>query len=108
MMTQLQNLGKTISDQQTELNNKLKEIAAAKNIQLATNLTLSMHEETIISKKDKDFNTSYLDRIIRDSENTIKWLESKSHQFLDKDLQQFFVTSISIIKQHLEAAKAIR
>lgn len=105
----IKNLGKTISDQQTELHNKLKEIADAKNVQLATNLTPAMQEalEVITAQKDKQFSISYLDRIIKDSEETIKWLENTGPGISDKQLQQFAATSIPIIKQHLEAAKAI-
>lgn len=106
----IKNLGKTISDQQTELYNKLKEIAEAKNVQLATNMTPSMQDalDLITSKKDKQFDLSYLDRMIKDSEETIKWLETSGPGISDKQLQQFASTSVPIIKQHLEAAKAIK
>lgn len=106
----IKNLGKTISDQQTELHNKLKNIAEAKNVQLATNLTPAMQEalDVITAKKNSQFDISYLDRMIKDSEESIKWLESQGPKISDKDLQQFAATAIPIIKQQLEAAKTIK
>lgn len=106
----IKNLGKTIADQQTELHNKLKEIALAKNVQLATNLTPAMQEalDVMTTITNKEFDVSYLDRIIKDSEETIKMFQSQGPAISDIQLQQFASTSISIIKQHLDAAKAIK
>lgn len=106
----IKNLGKTVVDQQTELHNKLKDIAQTKNIQLATDLTQSMQDamSTVTSEKGKQFDITYLDRVINDSKSTIDWLESQGPTISDEQLRQFAVTAIPIFKQHLDAAEAVK
>lgn len=106
----IKNLGKTVVDQQTELHNKLKDIAQTKNIQLATDLTQSMQDamSTVTSEKGKQFDITYLDRVINDSKATIDWLESQGPTISDEQLRQLAATSIPIFKQHLDAAEAVK
>lgn len=106
----IKNLGKTVADQQTELHNKLKDIAQTKNIRLATDMTPAMQEalNTITSKKDTQFDITYLDMVVNDSKATIDRLKSQGPNISDEQLRQFASTAISIFKQHLDAAEAIK
>ncbi len=106
----IKNLGKTVVDQLTELHNKLKVIAQSKNINLASDMTPSMQEalNTVTSNKDKQFDITYLERVIDDSKATIVWLETQGPKNSDQQLSQFAATAIPIFKQHMDAAKAVK
>lgn len=104
----IKNLGKTVADQQTKLLTKLKDLAETKNINFTTDQTAAQDALTgLTSKKGNDFNATYLDRIITDSEATINWLESQANNMSDEQLVQYASSAISIFKQHHDAAKAI-
>ena len=106
----IKNLGKTIADQLTELHNKLTVITQSKNINLVTDMTPSMQEalKTVTSKKDTQFDISYLDRVIEDSKATMNWLETHGPKLSDEQLRQFASTAVSTFKQQLDAAKAVK
>ena len=107
---EIKNLGKTIVDQQTELFNKLKSIATEKNLAISTAATQSIQDaiNLITSKSGKDFDNAYLNWVIQDSKATIKNFESAGTKITDQNLRQYAVTSVSIIKQHLDAAEALK
>lgn len=107
---EIKNLGKTIADQQTELFNKLKNIATEKNLELTAPINQSMQEaiNVLTAKSGKDFDNAYLNWVIQDSKSTIKSFETAGATLIDQNLQQYALTSISIIKQHLDAAEALK
>ncbi|MEO6681876.1 MAG: DUF4142 domain-containing protein [Ginsengibacter sp.] len=106
----IRNLGKTIVDNETALFNQLKSIAIEKNIALSMEANQSIQDvlSTIISKNGKFSEQAYLNWVIETSINRIKQYEKTNQQFSDRDIQQFITTSISILKQHQNAAEALK
>jgi len=104
------NLAKTISDQLTELHNKLKNIAEAKNINLPTSLSQSMQDaiNIVTAKKGKQLDSSYLDWVITDTKAINDWLETEIRRITDEQIKQFATIIIPIIEQHHDAAVALK
>ncbi len=107
---EIKNLGKTIVDQQTELFNKLKSISTEKNLEISSATNQSMQDviNLITAKTGKAFDNAYLNWVIQDSKATMKNFETAGGKLTDQTLQQFAVTSVSTIKQHLDAAEALK
>lgn len=107
---EIKNLGKTIVDQQTELFNKLKNITVNKNVEIPATANQSMQDavKVITSKSGEDFDEAYLNWVIENTKSTIQQFESAALSSIDQNLQQYAATSISILKQHLDAAKALK
>ena len=105
----IKNLGKTIVDQSTELNNKLQSIASLKEVLLPAQMNARQRAlEVFQDKKGKDFDNLFLDWVITASQNNIEKYEAGSKQIEDKEIGQFAVNALSIFKQHHDAARALK
>lgn len=107
---EVKNLAKTIADQHTELNNKLKDIAKSKNINFPVGVTSTLQDEMteMTSKKGSDFDRAYLQWVIKEHQKDIDDFKRASAESKDEQVSQFASTAVPILQQHLDAAKAIK
>jgi putative membrane protein len=91
----------------SELNGKLKELAAKKNIPINLVLTKEQNEEilAISYKSGSDFDKAYINRLISDHEAAVNLFEKASQNASDEDVKKIFTDALPEIRNHLEMAK---
>jgi len=90
-------------------NEELKQLAAAKNIQLPS-APLEKHQKHIDKLKDKkgvDFDKDYIKMMVDDHEEDIKKFQDAANDVSDTDLKAFAAKTLPVLQTHLDSAKAI-
>ena len=87
--------------------NKLKAIAAAKNLTLPDSLSADMQKEIsdLQAKNGKDFDKSYISMMVDDHKKDIKDFEDESKNGSDADIRGFADSSLHMLHMHLDAAE---
>lgn len=95
----------------TEAADKLKTLAASKNITLPTTLS-SDAQKTIddLQKKQqgKDFDKAYFDQMISDHKKVISAFEDESKNGSDADIRAFADNTLTTLRHHLDEAEKCR
>jgi putative membrane protein len=86
---------------------KLKAIAASKNITLPPSLSPeAANDITDLQKKTgKDFDKAYIDKMIDDHKKVISSFESESKNGSDADIRSFADSTLHTLRHHLDAAE---
>lgn len=94
----------------TSANDKIKSMAAAKNITLPA--TVSDDSKKAIDKLSgetgKDFDKDYIDKMVSDHKDDIDLFEKAAKDSSYGDFQSFAVKTLPTLYKHLGAAKAIQ
>lgn len=87
--------------------NKLKAIAAGKNLTLPDSLSADMQKEMsdLQAKNGKDFDKSYMTMMVDDHKKDIKEFEDESKNGSDADIRGFADSSLHMLHKHLDAAE---
>lgn len=93
----------------TAANDKLKGIAAAKNITLPANLSDDSQKklDALNKKTGKDFDKAYIDDMLDGHEKTIDKLQKGSTDLQDADLKNFATQTLPTVQMHQDSIKAI-
>ena len=87
--------------------NKLKAIAASKNLTLPDSLSQDMQKEMadLQNKNGKDFDKAYISMMVDDHKKDIKEFENEAKNGSDADIRGFADSSLHMLHMHLDAAE---
>jgi putative membrane protein len=88
-------------------NDKLKAIAASKNLTLPDSLSADMQKEAsdLENKNGADFDKAYIGMMVDDHKKDIKEFEDESKNGSDADIRGFADSSLHMLHKHLNAAE---
>ena len=86
---------------------KLKAVAASKNLTLPDSLSADMQKEMadLQAKNGKDFDKAYMSMMVDDHKKDIKDFEDESKNGSDADIRGFADSSLHMLHMHLDAAE---
>ena len=93
----------------TKANDKLKQLAMAKNINLPANLNDASQKklDELNKKTGKDFDKAYMDDMLDGHKKTVEKLQKGSTDLKDADLKNFASTTLPTVQMHQDSIKAI-
>lgn len=105
----LKNYASMMVTDHTAANDKLKQIAAAKNITLPANLSDASQKklDELNKKTGKDFDKAYIDDMLDGHKKTVEKLQKGSTDLKDSDLKNFASTTLPTVQMHQDSIKAI-
>ncbi|HKB45543.1 MAG TPA: DUF4142 domain-containing protein [Chitinophagaceae bacterium] len=91
-------------------NDKVKNLAAQKNITLPTSVSDENQKKIdgLSKKTGKDFDRNYIDAMVKDHETTIDMFESAMKNTKDPDVNSFADKTLPTLRMHLDSAKSVR
>jgi putative membrane protein len=91
-------------------NDKVKNLAAQKNITLPTSVSDENQKKIdgLSKKTGKDFERDFMDAMVKDHETTIDMFESAMKNTKDPDVNSFADKTLPTLHMHLDSAKAVR
>lgn len=91
----------------TEAADKLKAIAAQKNITLPSSVSADMQKnlDDLKAKSGKDFDKAYIDMMISDHKKVISAFEDESKNGSDADIRAFADSTLHTLHHHLDEAE---
>jgi len=86
---------------------KLKAIAAQKNITLPSSVSTDMQKnlDDLKAKSGKDFDNAYIDMMVSDHKKVISAFEDESKNGSDADIRAFADSTLHTLHHHLDAAE---
>jgi len=86
---------------------KLKSIAASKNITLPSTVSSDMQKDLddLNKKEGKDFDKAYIDMMISDHKKVISAFEDESKNGSDTDIRGFADSTLHVLRHHLDEAE---
>jgi len=91
----------------SKANDKLKQIAASKNVVLPTDMSTAAKRETdkLSKMSGASFDREYMKHQLSDHKKVVAEFRAATKQARDPDLKQFAQDTLPTIEQHLEMAK---
>ena len=92
----------------TEAADKLKTIAASKNITLPSSVSADMQknlDDLQAKKSGKDFDKAYMDMMVSDHKKVISAFEDESKNGSDADIRAFADSTLHTLHHHLDEAQ---
>jgi len=88
---------------------KLKSIAASKNITLPATVSDDQKKDMddLAKKSGKDFDKAYMNMMLDDHKKDVKKFEDAADKCKDPDLKTFASETLPTLRMHLDSAKAI-
>lgn len=105
----LKNFGAMMVADHGKAGDKLKQIAAAKNITLPASLSDKSQKdmEDLNKKSGKDFDKAYVNMMIDDHKKDVDEFKKGSADLKDSDLKNFAAETLTVIQMHLDSIQAI-
>lgn len=100
--------GKRMQEDHTKMNERLKKIASAKNVQLPAKLSGKYQSavERLGKLSGSEFDREYIDHMINAHGEDIQKFEIQAGRAQDPDVRKFAADSLPLLKKHLELAEA--
>jgi putative membrane protein len=91
----------------TEANDKLKAIAAQKNITLPSSVSNDMQKnlDDLQGKSGRDFDKAYIDMMVSDHKKVISAFEDEAKNGSDADIRGFADSTLHTLRHHLDEAQ---
>ena len=91
----------------TEAADKLKTIAASKNLTLPSAISADMQKnlDDLQKKEGKDFDKAYIDMMVSDHKKVISKFEDESKNGSDADIRGFADSTLHTLRHHLDEAE---
>ena len=106
---EVKNLGKMMVDEHTAMGEKVKALAAKKNVQLQTSLSAEDMNAIVNNKKTgKAFDRDYTSEMVEDHENAVDRFENASKNAKDPEVKALATDALPKLKHHLEMSKAAK
>lgn len=107
MEKDVKDYGKMMVKDHTEAADKLKTIAAGKNITLPSSVSPEMQKnlDDLQSKTGKDFDKAYLDMMVSDHKKVISSFEDEAKNGSDADIRAFADSTLHTLHHHLDQAE---
>ncbi|MGZ3836791.1 MAG: DUF4142 domain-containing protein [Mucilaginibacter sp.] len=109
MDRRVRNFGKMMVNAHSKINDKIKALAATKNIALPAAPGADAQKAiNVLSKKSgKDFDKAYVNNMIDDHKKDIRAFETAMKKCDDPDLKSFASKMLPVLQTHLDALNAI-
>jgi putative membrane protein len=106
---EIKNLGKMMVDEHTAMGQKVKALAAKKNVQLKDSLdTEDMDKIRNNKKTGKDFDRDYASEMVDDHEKAVKKFEDAANDAKDPEIKALANEALPKLRHHLEMSKAVK
>ena len=107
MAKDVKEYGKMMVKDHTEAADKLKSIAASKNITLPSTISSDMQKDLddLDKKMGKDFDKAYLDMMVSDHKKVISSFEDEAKNGSDADIRAFADSTLHTLRHHLDEAQ---
>lgn len=94
----------------TAMNDKMRTLAASKQISLPTELTTGEQNDIddLAKKSGNDLDKAYTDALVSDHEDAEKLFDKASSKALDPEIRDIFEDNLPKIRMHLEMARTTR
>ncbi|WP_340117382.1 DUF4142 domain-containing protein [Pelagibius sp. 7325] len=101
--------GETLVDEHTEANEKLKEIAEEKGIELPGDLPAEAQEakSRLSQMTGLDFDRAFIEQMVSDHQRTIELFETQAQDGQDAELKTFAENTLPTLREHLDEAQRI-
>lgn len=105
----VKDFGKMIVDDHTMLNNKLKDIAANKNVTLPAAVSADQQKEMddLNKKTGKDWDNAYVNMMVDDHKKDIGDFKNAGSSLKDADVSKFATDALPTLQKHLDAVEKI-
>lgn len=105
----VKNLAKMMVDDHTAMGDKVKALAAKKNVQLKDSLDADDMEDIRENKKTgKEFDRDYASDMVEDHEEVIKKFEDASNNAKDPEVKALATEALPKLRHHLEMSKTAK
>lgn len=113
-LTQQKGVGKDVKEygammvkDHTEAADKLKAVAASKNITLPSTISTDMQKniDDLQKKEGKDFDKAYIDMMISDHKKVISMFNDEAKNGSDADIRAFANSTLHTLQHHLDEAQ---
>ena len=109
----VKDFGQMMVDDHTKANEKLKDLATKKGVDLTKAedkaVKQESKEEASLSKKEgADFDKDYIKMMVKDHEEDVKEFEKASKDAEDADVKAFASETLPTLQKHLDKAKEIQ
>jgi putative membrane protein len=105
--TEVKDFGQRMVDDHGQANDKLKQIAGQKDIELPQDLSEDAQAtyDDLQGKSGAEFDKAYMDEMVSDHEDDVAAFEDYVENAQDPDLRTFAEETLPTLKEHLELAK---
>jgi putative membrane protein len=107
MSKDIKDLGSMMVKDHSAMNEKVKALAAKKNIQLPTAVSKDDLDK-MNEKSGADFDKAYADDMVDDHEKDIKKFEDEANNGKDPDIKALANEALPTLRHHLEMSKAAK
>ncbi|MCF6405348.1 DUF4142 domain-containing protein [Chitinophaga filiformis] len=106
----VKDLGAMIARDHKEAEAKLKELAAAKNVTLPTDISNQQQKqkENLLKKSGVEFDRSYVDITVNDYNKDIKDFGRAAKYATDPEVKSFASNSLPLLYTHLDSARSLQ
>ena len=106
----VQDYGKMLVDDHSSANNKLKDIADNKNINIPTSVTNDQQDkiDKLSKETGSDFDKDFISMAVDDHQNDIDKFKKAEDNIQDADLKDFIAKTLPTLQKHLDKAKEIK
>jgi putative membrane protein len=107
MAKDVKDYGAMMEKDHTAAGDKLKALAASKNITLPTAVSPEMQKniDDLQQKSGKDFDKAYIDMMVDDHKKVISQFEDESKKGSDGDIRAFADSTLHTLRHHLQEAE---
>jgi putative membrane protein len=105
----IQDFGKMMVDDHSALNDKLKDLASKKNVDLPSTLTSDQQQKVDKLSKETgtEFDKDYVSMMIDDHKKDIGKFKTAGKNIKDADFKDFVIKALPTLQKHLDAIEAI-
>ncbi len=106
----VKDFGSMMVQDHSAANDKLKGIAASKNITLPDSVSNETRNDMndVMKKTGKDFDKAYINMMVDDHKKDINDFQDGVKNLADPDLRSFAETTLPTLQKHLDAAQKIK
>jgi putative membrane protein len=107
MMKDVKDYGAMMEKDHTAAGDKLKALAAQKNITLPSSISPEMQKnvDDLQKKSGKDFDKAYISMMVDDHKKVISQFEDESKKGSDADIRAFADSTLHTLRNHLQEAE---
>jgi putative membrane protein len=106
----VKDFGKMMVEDHSKANDKLKEVAASKNVSLPTSVDADQQKEIdkLKGKTGTDFDKDYVSLMVDDHKDDIDEFKKAADKLTDTDFKNFASSTLPTLEKHLNAIEAIK
>ena len=105
---EVKDFGKKLEQDHTKANEKLKEIAKERNIDLPSDIA---EQQLTVPKlrnlSGAEFDRAYMNMMVKDHKKDIKEFEKEANRGMDSSVKEFASSTLPTLKEHLDMAQQI-